>query len=240
MQKICIVIPCYNEEDRLPVTQFIESYDKSSYSYYFINDGSKDQTKDVITELIKGREDRFFLLDIKKNKGKSEAVRLGILAASNKNQYSIIGYLDADLATPLSEVETITNRISDKIFFAFGSRVKRVGTNIKRKWYRHIFGRIFATIASKILNTGVYDTQCGAKFFKVDIVNVVFTEPFKTKWIFDLEIFLRILNIYNINEIAIEVPIQEWKDVSGSKLKFFDLFRILKELFLLRKYKQNR
>ncbi len=239
MQKICIVIPCYNEQLRLPINKFTESYNTSNYSFLFVNDGSKDLTIDVLNEFKKGREDRVFILDCKENNGKSEAVRLGVLSALKQNDFSIIGYLDADLATPLTEVEKITKHINENIYVSFGSRIKRIGTNIKRKWYRHILGRIFATIASKMLKVGVYDTQCGAKFFHKNIIESLFSDKFISKWIFDLEIFFRIIKYNDINKIAKEIPLENWEDISGSKIKFIHLIKIPFEIFKLRKYLKN-
>jgi len=239
MQKVCIIIPCYNEQYRIPIKDYIESYNNSIFYYLFVNDGSSDLTIDVLNEFMNGRENRVSILDYKINQGTSKAVRLGVLAALKRNEFSIIGYVDADLATPLNEILKITNQINDDVKFVFGSRIKRIGANIKRKWYRHILGRIFATIASKMLKIGVYDTQCGAKFFHKSIVEPLFLEKFRSKWIFDLEIFLRLINLFNnkdINKIAKEIPLQNWADVSGSKLKLLHLTKIPFEMFKLRKH----
>ena len=239
MQKICIVIPCYNEQNRLPVTSFIDSYNSSSYSFLFVNDGSKDLTINVLNELQVGREDRIHILDCKKNGGKAEAVRLGMLEAAHNIEFDIIGYLDADLATPLSEIPNITNNISENVIFAFGSRVSRIGAQINRKWSRHLLGRIFATIASKILKVKVYDTQCGAKFFSRNIVSLLYKDQFKTTWIFDIEVFLRIMKLkpdIDINTFAKEVPLHTWVDVDGSKLNLKQMLKIPLELLKLRNY----
>jgi glycosyltransferase involved in cell wall biosynthesis len=241
MQKICIVIPCFNEQYRLPLNEFIVSYNTSSYYYLFVNDGSKDLTINVLNELRKGKEDRIFILDCKENSGKAEAVRKGVLTALKLQDFSVIGYLDADLATPLIEISRIVNQITGNIYFAFGSRIKMIGSDINRKWHRHIFGRIFATIASKMLNIGVYDTQCGAKFFDSNIVENIFSEKFNTKWIFDLELFLRFKTLYkniDINKIAKEVPLENWRDIGGSKLKLKNLITVPLELLKLMRQKK--
>ncbi len=241
MQKICLVIPCYNEQYRLPVNEFTESCKNSDYYYLFVNDGSTDLTINVLKQIRIGRADRICILDIKKNQGKAEAVRRGILKALEWKDFHIIGYLDADLATPLYTIHKIIAVINDNIRFAFGSRIQRIGANIQRKWYRHLLGRIFATIASKMLDIKVYDTQCGAKFFHVSIVEALFSKKFKTKWIFDLEIFFRLLQLYkniNINLYSKEVPIEEWIDVKGSKLKLSHLLKIPFELLKLVNYEK--
>lgn len=239
MQKICVVIPCYNEENRLSIIDFTESYNQSNLYYLFVNDGSKDLTADVLNNFMKGREERVNVLHLEKNSGKAEAVRSGMLAALNWQSFSIIGYLDADLATPLRDIEKLVNHFDSSTHFIFGSRVQRIGANIKRKWSRHILGRVFATIASNMLDLTVYDTQCGAKFFRSGIVKQLFTDKFLTKWIFDLELFFRLSISFkneNINLIAKEIPLENWEDVSGSKLKFTHMMKIPFELFKLYRF----
>ncbi len=236
MQKICIIIPCYNEQNRLPVSQFIKGYENSNYYYLFVNDGSSDQTIEVLKNISNNRSDRISILDMKENKGKAEAVRQGVLSALLWQKFDIIGYLDADLATPIREVDKITKALDKQILFAFGSRVQRVGVNINRKWYRHIMGRVFATFASKMLKMNVYDTQCGAKFFHIDIVKNIFATKFQSNWIFDLEIFFRIsqeLKNQDINSYAKEIPLDNWADINGSKIKLKHYIKVPFEMLKL-------
>jgi dolichyl-phosphate beta-glucosyltransferase len=240
MQKICIVIPCYNEELRLPVEKFKKGINETDYYFIFVNDGSVDSTLDILNQIKKISQNRVLICDLKKNSGKAEAVRKGIMEAHNIGCFDIIGFLDADLATPISEISTITSELKNEIVFTFGSRIKRIGATIERKLYRHIFGRVFATFASNLLKLEVYDTQCGAKFFHRDIIEGIFSKPFQSKWIFDLEIFLRIKRIYKVDKIdkfCLEVPLREWKDIGGSKLKLKHLIIIPWNLFKLRNYK---
>ena len=107
--------------------------------------------------------------------------------------------------------------------------------------YRHLLGRVIATLISNLLGLKVYDTQCGAKLFTGELAEAVFTEPFCTTWVFDVEIFARIIRIYgrdNIERIMIEVPLMHWSDKGGSKIEpsyalkvFYDLIRIRKKYF---------
>ena len=82
-----------------------------------------------------------------------------------------------------------------------GSRLKRLGANIERKLSRHYIGRVFATGASLITQLPVYDSQCGAKFFRTDIVETLFGKKFITKWVFDVEILIRARNHFGKYEI---------------------------------------
>jgi dolichyl-phosphate beta-glucosyltransferase len=228
MQEICIVIPCFNEQYRLPIKDILDNYTNSKFHYLFVNDGSTDSTIKVLNDIKKGREDRIFVLNLEKNQGKAEAVRLGILYALTLKEFSIIGYLDADLATPLSEVDVIVCQMVNSVAFAFGSRIKMMGTNINRKLSRHFLGRIFATFASLILNMGVYDTQCGAKFFNAKVINRIFNEPFITRWLFDVEVFARFKKEFGIDCVntIVEVPLKIWIEKGNSKLKLKDFIKV--------------
>ena len=112
----------------------------------------------------------------------------------------------------------------------FGSRIARSGAYVRRSVLRHYLGRIFVTLVDLCLGIRLYDSQCGAKLFRTEVADKVFREPFLSLWIFDLEIVLRL----GTDEI-VEVPLQQWIDVPGSKVKLGrEAFRVLKDLFLIR------
>ncbi len=118
-------------------------------------------------------------LDLKQNVGKAEAVRLAMLHSKDAN-FDYVGYFDADLATPLEEIYNFIEQIELKNpIFILGPRVKLLGlTQIERKWYRHYFGRVFATVASKMLKIPVYDTPCDAKMLKKGAIDELFKDKF--------------------------------------------------------------
>ena len=240
MQKVCVVIPCYNETDRLDVNQLITFYNTNiNYYYLFVNDGSSDGTLKFLEGIQNNRNDRISILNLKNNIGKAAAVREGMLAANLWEDFSIIGFLDADLSTPISEVPNLVAHFKNEVLFVFGSRCRRIGSDVKRKLYRHLFGRVFATFASNMLSLPVYDTQCGAKFFKTEIIKIIFSEEFKSNWVFDLEIFYRFIRGFeksNINNIAKEISLEVWEDKDGSKIKLKDLFVIPLEMIKLYRY----
>lgn len=236
---LLFVIPCYNEEFRL----YIESYktslsNDSSISILFVNDGSSDNTEQVLFKL----KDQFPLqvevLNLNKNQGKAEAVRMGMQhILSTRDEILSIAYLDADLATSIEEglsIAAVLNE-NEELKLVFGSRISRVGSTIIRKTHRHLIGRIIATFISNILKLRVYDTQCGAKVFSRDLAEFVFQKPFISKWLFDVEIFARMLcssGSYSEKNM-LEYPLKQWIDHDGSKVKwtysfklFFDLYRI--------------
>ena len=134
------------------------------------------------------------LLRLPQNQGKAEAVRLGFRAAFEKSPW-YLGYWDADLSTPLealSSFETVFEELP-AVEMVFGSRVMLLGRDVVRERYRHYFGRAFASLASAILRLPIYDTQCGAKLFRnTETLGEIFSSPFESKWVFDIEILARL------------------------------------------------
>ena len=119
-----------------------------------------------------------------------------------------------------------------------GSRIKRLGSNIDRKFSRFLFGRFFATIVSEIiLNMPIYDTQCGAKIFSKNIALDIFQDKFVTKWIFDVEILLRLKIKYGDNFLrnnVVEFPLNYWIEKGGSKIKLIEFLKVPGDLVKLK------
>jgi dolichyl-phosphate beta-glucosyltransferase len=225
MPKICIIIPCYNEEDRLPVKEFHTFLTASdSVFFYFVNDGSSDRTLEIISDLQHTWAERTMVLNLPCNSGKAEAVRRGALEALHWKDFDYMGYFDADLSTPLSEIQLLLDNISQKEAYqiAFGSRVRRMGARVERNAARHYPSRILATLIGMSLKIPVYDTQCGAKLMKTGIVPDIFKLPFISRWLFDVEIFARVIRMFGLTAsltVMIEVPLRQWIDTPGSKIR---------------------
>lgn len=225
-----IVVPCYNEELRLPADQFRKFFCESTVRIVFVDDGSRDKTLDRLNSLRAEKEDRVFVLRSPANQGKAEAVRRGLNFALDQNaQY--IGFWDADLATPLEAIADFMAVFATRpdLDMVFGSRVKLLGRHVNRKTSRHYLGRVFATVVSTMLRLPVYDTQCGAKIFRVRPgTRDLFAEPFCTRWVFDVEILARYIRQVGSADLAAqriyEYPLQVWEDVGGSKVKPLDFF----------------
>jgi glycosyltransferase involved in cell wall biosynthesis len=231
-----IVVPCYNEELRLPVDQFQRILRESQVRFVFVDDGSRDKTLDRLESLREGREDRVFVLRLPANQGKAEAVRMGINFALDQDaEYA--GYWDADLATPLEAIPQFMAVFAQRpdLDMVFGSRVKLLGRHVHRRTSRHYLGRVFATVVSVMLRLPVYDTQCGAKIFRVRPETGGLTaEPFRTRWVFDVEILARYIRQQGSSAAAAqriyEYPLDTWEDVGGSKVKPFDFFVALRDV----------
>lgn len=223
-----IVVPCYNEAARLDVMAF-DVYLRQSQdtSIVLVDDGSSDGTRHVLEQLRAQHPHRVAVLGLAENVGKGEAVRRGVRAALRRAP-KYVGYWDADLATPLASIDRFREVMTENpaLLLVMGSRVGLLGRRIKRTWKRHFAGRAFATAASIVLGLGVYDTQCGAKLFRVSAgTAALFETPFCTRWIFDVEILARLLAGIRaaddccVDDLIYEYPLELWEDVAGSRLK---------------------
>ncbi|MCF6169233.1 glycosyltransferase [Lutibacter sp.] len=238
--ELCIVIPCYNEEKRLDkerMLNFIEA--QRNVLLCFVNDGSSDNTLEVLNTIKTAYPNNVVAISTPKNVGKAEAVRTGITYCNKNLKFNKIAYLDADLATTLEECYEISTLVTDEVIFAFGSRIKKIDTNIQRKTSRFLIGRIIATFISKQLKLGVYDTQCGCKIFDSKLSKNIFNEKFISKWLFDVELFHRIIKIYGeekMNTICREVPLKSWIDYDDSKVKMTYFFKLWLDLYHIRNH----
>ncbi|OSY87733.1 hypothetical protein WH52_09910 [Tenacibaculum holothuriorum] len=243
--QLVIVVPCYNEETRLPIQQFksfVEQKENNNILICFVNDGSQDNTNEVLQRLSEEHPASITFLSLKENVGKAEAVRKGFLHCNEHFCYDKIAYLDADLATSLEECIRVSNFVNDEVIFAFGSRISKLDNNIKRKFYRFFIGRIIATLISLQLRLKVYDTQCGCKVFKTDLVPSVFKNSFISKWLFDVEIFHRLIKMYGrkqLHTLTKEVPLKAWLDTDDSRVEFTYMFKLWFDLLAIgRQYKK--
>ncbi len=237
IQQRCVgvVIPCYNEEERLMSNEFLSYIDKNSgYHLCFVNDGSKDNTLEVLHELREGREDYITVYNCESNGGKAEAVRLGMLHMAEKKDLDYIGFLDADLSTDLADFDDLVKLIETSDFkIVSGSRISRMGANITKESARKIVSLTINFVIRKILSMNFKDTQCGAKIFHKDVIAVAFKQKFITQWIFDVEIFKRISIHFGLKKakaMLCEKPLKRWIHADGSKLSMKDSVKILGQL----------
>lgn len=239
--KTIVVVPCYNEAKRLHQDDFLHYVEQNEdVAFLFANDGSRDNTLEVLQSLT-ARHERLLLFDIQPNGGKAEAVRRGMLYAVEYYDAQYVAFWDADLATPLNEIEPMVAWADKGYDVVMGLRLMRLGAKVRRKPLRHYLGRCFATVASMMLDLPVYDTQCGAKLFRREVVETIFQEQFITRWLFDVELLARYKQRYgteNAKEKIYEFPLFQWQDVDGSQLKSRDFFKAPVELMKIRrKYK---
>ena len=229
-----IVVPCFDEADRFDAeafTQVVELVDL----LIIVDDGSTDRTPVIVDAFAANApEGTVVVVHLGRNAGKAEAVRAGLQRAIADGA-SIVGYFDADFATPVSELERLLAVITKdpQLDAVLASRVALLGHSIRRKASRHYLGRLYATAASLALGIAVYDTQCGAKLFRVeDALRAALADPFPDRWSFDVELLARLLyppagvSPMGADQI-VEVPLTEWRDVGGSKLHMVPAARSL-------------
>lgn len=239
MPAMTLVVPCYDEASRLRPDLF-EAYCRETPTahFLFVDDGSSDGTLALLQQLVARCPSQLAVLSLAPNRGKAEAVRAGMREALLRG-HDYVGYWDADLATPLDEIGRFLDTLEQRpeCRMVFGARVKLVGWSIERSLLRHYAGRVFATATSQVLGLSIYDTQCGAKLFRsTPEVAALFEEPFRTSWVFDVELLARWLR-QRPNELGVapadaiyELPLQTWRDVPGSKVRPWDFGRALLEL----------
>jgi glycosyltransferase involved in cell wall biosynthesis len=235
VKPVVIAIPCYNEAGRFNGKQ-VDELVEADLGVILVDDGSSDSTPDLIAEVCQRHPGSVESLAMIRNVGKAEAVRRGMNHAHALGA-NATGYLDGDFATPAEEmirlVELFESDESVKVLL--GSRWLHLGSKIKRSNLRHYCGRVFATFASMTLRMPVYDTQCGAKLFRItDTFLRAIDEPFSSTWAFDVELLARLEDgmggtPYEIEDF-IEVPLEVWTDVPGSKINLVGMIRATLEL----------
>lgn len=237
--RVCLVIPCFDEAERIDRPELSALLARPELDLVLVDDGSTDETPRILADVCARSGGRAELLSMGANRGKAEAVRTGLLRAIDGGA-GIVGFADADMATPAAEILHLLdelNACSAKV--VMGSRVKLLGTQIERNPWRHYVGRVFATVASVGLGLAVYDTQCGAKFFRSNAqLRAALARPFRSRWVFDVELIDRLLAgspslpPYG-EEDFVEIPLRRWRDVRGSKLSLPSAARAIVHLLIV-------
>jgi len=247
-----IVIPCYNEADRLCRDDVYQLIEDTRVDVLLVDDGSSDGTLELLRTIAIDSGGRVCVIALDVNRGKAEAVRKGLVYGSEPNRnYDVVGYIDADFATPADEVIRLLDAMSAvEVQVVMGARVARLGARIQRTALRHYLGRLFASIASIILQLPVYDTQCGAKFFvNSDRLRNAVATPFHSRWVFDVELLGRLLAPSATEgplRVAdfLEEPLRCWEDRAGSKLALWGMFRagfdLIRLVWILRRWRHGQ
>ena len=222
--EVCLVVPCFNEVRRLDGDAFIRFLTQQPHcSICFVDDGSADGTGTALDALRTRLPERVHLLKLPANVGKAEAVRQGVLHLRSLGGFAIAGYWDADLSTPLAELQAmlLVFEMNPACVLVMGSRFGRLGSNFQRGRVRQALGRLFVIAAAAILRLPVHDSQCGAKVFRADAIDLLFADPFISPWLFDVELLARLRNHLGREAVlraVVEVPLQAWREVGDSKM----------------------
>lgn len=208
---LSIIVPAYNEEDRLPATlvrmeEYLNQRD-FSHELIIVDDGSRDTTRQVVRDFAATRPwVRLVQYDDDKdrpvNRGKGYAVRQGVLASQGRD----VLFSDADLSTPMEEMEKLLPLISSgECDIAIASRaLPDSDLAVHQPWYREMMGRTFNRIVQRIIGTTIVDTQCGFKAFRGETARRLFSLALIDGFGFDTEIiFLARKFRYPVREIGV-------------------------------------
>ncbi|MBX3035730.1 MAG: glycosyltransferase family 2 protein [Anaerolineales bacterium] len=225
---LSIIIPAYNEENRLPRTleQVLSFLKQQNYSFQVlvVENGSSDRTFEVAQEYAKNHPNVTVLKE--EQRGKGNAVRRGMLEA--KGEYRFI--CDADLSMPIEEVaKFIPPQLTD-FDIAIGSREALGAVRYNEPSYRHFGGRGINLLIRLFILPGLQDTQCGFKCFRTEVAEDLFRQQTLTGWSFDIEI----LYLARRKKLRIkEIPI-DWYFFADSKVSALrDALKMISDIFVI-------
>lgn len=228
---LSIVIPAFNEEQRLPSTlDRISAYAAEArwadYEIIVVDDGSRDHTAALVAELAQ-RDAAVRLLRNPGNRGKGYAVRHGMQGA--KGDWRL--FTDADLSTPIEEIEKLFGATAGGADIAIGSRaLNRKLIGVHQSGFRETAGRIFNAAMRTVLGLPLRDTQCGFKLFSAAAAGEIFPRQQLDDFGFDAEVlFIGRLRGFEI----VEVPVR-WNDVAGTKVSLLNGARPFLDLLTIR------
>jgi dolichyl-phosphate beta-glucosyltransferase len=228
---LSIIIPAYNEEKRIRPTlervfAFLDAQDYA-WEVIVVDDCSSDKTIEVASGASQGRAN-FRVLRNEVNSGKGASVRRGMLEAKS----GLLLFSDADLSTPIEEVNRFIEKAREGFGVVIGSRAIR-GANIvtHQPIYRRLMGKTFNKIVRVMLVRGIKDTQCGFKMFTREAAQKIFPLQRIDRFAFDVEaLFLARKFGFKIHEMPVT-----WKDSPLTRISTFrDSFSMFAALFTIR------
>lgn len=211
---LSIVIPCYNEEERLPRTiEQIERYldgKDVAYELILVDDGSTDGTR-LVMDAAAERNRSVRLEALPQNRGKGRALAEGVAAAKG----SEILVTDADLSTPIEELEKLQAQLAKGAGVAIASRAVRSSrVEVSQPIYRVLMGKVFNLLVQVVLLPGIWDTQCGFKLFRADVAHDAFSRLTTDGFGYDPEVLFR---AKKRGVKIVEVPVV-WRNSAPTKV----------------------
>ncbi len=231
---ISVIVPAFDEASRISSTiEQINTYLNDSFITYeiiVVDDGSTDATRSIVENLAQSIGSLRLIHSSPPNVGKGHAIKQGILSSSG----DLVLVSDADLSTPLSELEKLMPFMQRGCDIAIGSRgLPSSDIQVRQPWYREGMGKIFNGIVRLLLINSIADTQCGFKLFKGEIARQLFMISRITGFSFDVEIlFLAERKGYTIQEVPVR-----WFHAPDSKVRLLrDPFFMLIDLIKIRMF----
>jgi len=227
--QLSVVIPAYNEAPRLEPTlrrviEFCRAA-RPSYELLVVDDGSTDGTAGLARRV--GLEcPELRVIELGGNRGKGAAVRAGMLAATGRH----ILFSDADLATPIEELDKLERHLAEGNDIAIASRaLPGADIRVRQHPLRELMGRSFNLMVRLAAIGGIRDTQCGFKLFTREAAHDLFARAAVDGFAFDVEILWLARGRYRVAEVPVV-----WSHVEESKVSpgsdaarmFLDLLRI--------------
>lgn len=235
---LSVIIPAYNEEARiadtlLRVKDFLQDWRHRS-EVLLVDDGSRDLTLEVVKTIdiygatLKEQSSTRIVSD-GRNRGKGGAVKRGF--ELSRGDYVL--FTDADLSTPIEEVEKLLTAIESGADIAIGSRRLPTSEVDPQPAHRRVMGWVFATLVRTLAVSGIHDSQCGFKCYRGDVARRLAAMQQMPGFSFDVEhLFLARRLGWKIAEIGVR-----WKDAPGTKVKpIRDSWRMLRDLFRIRRF----
>jgi dolichyl-phosphate beta-glucosyltransferase len=228
---LSIVIPAYNEEQRLPRTlRAVAAYvarGRRRAEIIVVDDGSTDGTS-AVTLALASTVPAVRLIRLARNGGKGLAVRTGVVNAAGQT----ILFCDADGATPIEELSRLETGLAAGADVAIGSRgLRSVETRVTRRLSRHLAGRTFHQLVKRLAVPDIVDTQCGFKLFRAAAAHSLFARSRMDGFSFDVEILLL---ARRLGYRAVEVPVN-WTHQPGSRINVvLDGLRMARDVFRIR------
>jgi len=233
---LSIIVPAYNEEQRLPATldrirEYLDGRDEA-YEVLVVDDGSTDSTLSLARSAAEGWP-QLQVLALGANEGKGAAVRLGMLRARGEHRV----FSDADLSTPIEEVERLRARLHGKCAVAIASRALPESTiAVHQPGRREVMGRTYNRLLRLSALRGLHDTQCGFKAFTAEAAIACF-EPLRTlRFGFDAEVLLRARRKgWTVAEVPVRWEHKEDSRVSAMRDSAGVLYDLLRLRFIVRR-----
>jgi dolichyl-phosphate beta-glucosyltransferase len=233
---LSVIVPAYNEEQRLPATlvrmrEYLDGREEP-YELFVVDDGSSDSTL-TTARTIAGDWPQMHVLTLAENTGKGAAVRLGMLAANGEHRI----FSDADLSTPIEEMERLRERLHGQCAVAIASRaLPGSQIDVHQPGRREVMGRTYNRMLQVAALKGLHDTQCGFKAFTAEAAIACF-EPLRTlRFGFDAEVLLRARRLgWTVAEVPVRWEHKEDSRVSAVRDSVGTLYDLLRLRFIVRR-----
>ncbi|MEM8566169.1 MAG: glycosyltransferase [Bacteroidota bacterium] len=229
-----IVIPCYNESSHLDVKSFIEYAANNKHNILcFVNDGSSDETRETLAKIKSVEHENVHIYNMDKNSGKAKAVQQGALYLYYQTSVQTIGFIDAHLSPDFEDYADLlwAMKINKNLKAIYGSRTSNKIHGVKRNGIRNIISFIVRIVIYCITGLKIQQIQHGAKVFDRKLIPALFGQEFKSRWLFDIEILLRLkkkLTIKRFRQLFVEKTLTRSACTNNSRFRMKDALSLVK------------